>query len=318
MRPECNYPVADGSGTEAGEQPIPVARVALAKADDCFTCNLRALELIADDIVKGTEGKRRVVIKPNFVSTSIQLASTYAEHARALIAFFRERFEGDVVIAEAAPGSMNTDDGYRNFGYYALRDELGVELIDLNQDDFDVLYVVSEDLVPHPVRVARTLLDPDNYIVSAARLKTHCAVMVTLSQKNLAVGAILGEDKGKIHKGSSRVHRLTHLNLFLLGQRLRPNLASIDGYEAMEGNGPSDGSPITCRLAIASTDFLAADRVATEIMGFDFEKVGYLKYGEQAAWGQADLQRIDILGEDLSECRFSFRGHDNLEKQLNW
>ena len=318
MERECNYPVADGSGTKTGEQLLSEARVALAKADDCFTCNLRALELIGDDIAKGLEGKRRVVIKPNFVSTSIQLASTYADHARALVAFFRERYAGNIVIAEAAPGSMNADDGYRNFGYYALRDEFGVELIDLNQDEFEVLYIVSEDLVPLPVRVARTLLNPDNYIVSAARLKTHCAVMVTLAQKNLAVGAILGEDKGSIHKGDTRVHRVTHLNLFLLGQRLRPDLASIDGYEAMEGNGPSDGTPVPCRLAIASTDFLAADRVATEIMGFDFSKVGYLKYGEQAGWGQADLQRIDILGEDLSECRFSFRGHDNLEKQLNW
>jgi uncharacterized protein (DUF362 family) len=46
----------------------------------------------------------------------------------------------------------------------------------------------------------------------------------------------------------------------------------------MEGNGPIDGTPVDHRVCVASTDWFAADRVAVELMGLDFEKVGYLNF----------------------------------------
>ena len=54
-------------------------------------------------------------------------------------------------------------------------------------------------------------------------------------------------------------------------QRMMPNwgVGLIDGFEGMEGNGPVSGFPVPHRIAIASTDFLAADRVGLECMGID-------------------------------------------------
>ena len=158
---------------------------------------------------------------------------------------------------------------------------------------------------PVPVKVSRMLLDKDNYIVSAARLKTHACVSVTLSFKNIAMGAILKDDKGSIHMegGNSAVH----LNLFLLAHRLRPDFASIDGFDGMQGEGPDRGEPIDSKVAIASSDFLAADRVATEVMGFDFDKVSYLNYMSIAGFGQSDLANIDITGDKLSDCIIRFK-----------
>ncbi len=43
------------------------------------------------------------------------------------------------------------------------------------------LYVFDEkDFRPHPIRMSGVLLDPDSYIVSVARMKTHDRIVATL------------------------------------------------------------------------------------------------------------------------------------------
>lgn len=43
--------------------------VALEKSTGHFEGTLKALKLVEDEIASGLEGKKRVLIKPNFVST---------------------------------------------------------------------------------------------------------------------------------------------------------------------------------------------------------------------------------------------------------
>ena len=107
-------------------------------------------------------------------------------------------------------------------------------------------------------------------------------------------------------------------NLFVLSQRLGPGLAVIDGFDGMEGNGPTRGRAVDHRVCVASPDWLAADRVAVELMGIDFAKIGYLNYCAQANPHQADLERIEIVGEPLDRHVRSYELHENVEKQLAW
>ncbi len=72
----------------------------------------------------------------------------------------------------------------------------------------------------------------------------------------------------------------------------------------MEGDGPIRGTPVESRLAIAGTDFLAADRVGTELMGFDFSKIGHLWYCARVQTGQADLSKIEIAAETIGQAAF--------------
>jgi len=92
----------------------------------------------------------------------------------------------------------------------------------------------------------------------------------------------------------------------------------IDGYEGMEGNGPNSGTPVDHRVCVAGTDWLAADRVALELMGIDFNKIGYLTFCAQAGMGVADLSEIEITGEPISRHRKNYQLNDNIEKQLIW
>ncbi|MCX5643474.1 MAG: DUF362 domain-containing protein [Phycisphaerae bacterium] len=92
----------------------------------------------------------------------------------------------------------------------------------------------------------------------------------------------------------------------------------IDGYEGMEGDGPNDGTSVPSRIAIASTDYVAADRVGIEAMGINAAYVGYLGFCAQSGLGQNDLSKIDIRGVKLADVAKKYRLHPDMERELKW
>ena len=130
-----------------------------------------------------------------------------------------------------------------------------------------------------------------------------------------AMSAQKPSDKMKMHQS----YPVINLNLALLAPLVVPHLAVIDGYEAMEGNGPSTGTMVPWRLALASTDALAADAVGTTLMGFSVDHVGYLHYCRQMGLGVGDLSQIDIAGNAaVADCSRSFQPHTTYRRQLGW
>jgi uncharacterized protein (DUF362 family) len=130
----------------------------------------------------------------------------------------------------------------------------------------------------------------------------------------MAVGSIVGKDKTAVHQGVKQ----TNLILARLAGRARPDLAVIDGFEGMEGDGPTRGDPVYPGIGIASIDALAADRVACEIMGVNFHDVGYLHYCAEQGMGEAELNKIEVLGERLSDCIRPFKLHRSVNEQYAW
>ncbi len=289
-----------------------MARVSLVKGGSRRENVRRSLELIAGDIVNAVGG-RQVVIKPNFVSASMQLASSHADQMRGILDFFSGFYRGKIIIAEASSG--DTLEAYRNFGYLGLPEEYDVELSDLNRGEFETVLVEDSAGRPLRVRAAGMLLDGAGfYRVSAAKLKTHDAVVVTLSVKNMAMGCVARPDKASVHQGIRR----TNLNIACLALRAWPDLAVIDGFTGMEGNGPAHGDPVNAGVALSSADALAADRVACEVMGVDFSRVGYLSHCAEAGLGVSGMKGIEVTGAPLEECVTPFKLHSGVERQYGW
>jgi hypothetical protein len=61
------------------------------------------------------------------------------------------------------------------------------------------------------------------------------------------------------------------------------------------------------RVAAASTDYLAVDRVGTEIMGADFDSIRYLNYLWDWGFGEGDLNKIRIIGDPIESCRREYK-----------
>ncbi len=306
-------------------------RVALTAGEDRAENVFRGLDVFRGQIAEAI-GTRRVVIKPNNVSIDRQLAATHAECLEAILEFLRAigKLEGAVIAESAATGP--TMEGFSNFGYPSVAERYGVKLIDLDRLPTHTLFVFDEkDLRPHPMRASRMLLDHEHhYVISAAMPKTHDRAVATLSLKNIVFGAPVkdlgfrfGPDRAP---GTTTQKPIAHgsgfyginYNLFALAERLYPDLAVIDGYQGMEGNGPTAGRPVEHRVCVVSPDWLAADRVAVELMGIDFAKVGYLNYLGQARPHSTDLEKIELVGEPLRRHVRRYRLHENVEKQLIW
>lgn len=303
------------------------SRVSLIHGEDRRRNVYESLKAIDDQILPVLRKRRYVVIKPNNVSTVNQLAATHADALRGILDYVTERFRGPVIIAESSAG--DTMQGFENFRYTRLPGEYKsrrIELLDLNQEaKYELVSVLDANLHPTPVRLAARLLDPEAFVISAGCLKTHNVVVATLGIKNMTLGAPLHQapketqrwnDKRKYHGGV----RQTHYDIMITAQRMwkNMNLDVIDGFEGMEGNGPSQGTPVPSRIAIASTDFVAADRVAVEAMGIDAGYPGYLLYCWQTGLGQYDLAKLDVIGENVATVKRPYQLHRDIERQLQW
>lgn len=303
------------------------AAVSLIHGDSRRRIVAASLEAIDDQIRPVLRTKKSVVIKPNMVSTVNPLAATDAGTLHGILDYLGPRFKGPVFIAESSAG--DTPEGFDNFKYAEVVNEhksQKVSLIDLNTEGLYKLHpILDANLHPTPVRFAARLLDPDAFIICSAILKTHNTVVATLSVKNMTLGAPLRSapkaaprwnDKRKFHGGV----RQTHFGMMMAAQRMAPfwGATVIDGFEGMEGNGPSSGTPVASRIAIASTDYIAADRVGVEAMGINPNWIGYLRFCAQAGLGQYDLSKIDIRGDKLAAVRKEYRLHRDIERELRW
>jgi len=303
-----------------------ISQVTIAQGDDRRKNACAALAALDDQILPKLRRKKYVVIKTNNTSVVNQLASTHADALRGIIDYLAPRFHGPIVIAEASSG--DTLQGFESFHYTRLPDEYRdqkIRLVDLNREGkFESIPLIDSDMHVAPVRLAARLLDPDAFVICSAIMKTHNSVVATLSVKNMVLGAALhnppGEqrwsDKRKYHVGV----RGNHYNMLLTAQKLQPNWGAtlIDGYEGMEGDGPVSGTPVPSRIAIASTDYIAADRVALEAMGIDPSWVGYLVYCEQVGLGNHDLKKIRVQGAALDSVRRKYRLHSDIDRELQW
>ena len=85
---------------------------------------------------------------------------------------------------------------------------------------------------------------------------------------------------------------------------LKPALTVIDGFVAMEGLGPVNGSPVQMNLIIAGKDVVATDATACRIMGFDPKEVAHIRMANERGLG--DIDNIEILGEPIDTVMRKF------------
>lgn len=295
-----------------------------SRADNVY----QALKRIEPEVRQAMAGKKRIVIKPNMVSVDFQLSATHADCLEGMLEFFSGLTKDEIIVAET-PANGPAMTGYDNYGYLRLKNKYNVKFLDLDEQPFTHVYLVDEHYRPHRARFSTFLADRDTFLVSAAPMKTHDRAVVTLGLKNTVVGALLkdsGYTWGPGSKGTSDKHFVhggrenqgIHFNMFKLARRVTPHLSVLDGFQAMEGDGPVQGTPVDHKIALASTDWLAADRTAAQLMGFDYAKVGYMVFAEQAGMGQTNLGKIEVLGPGIDGLTRQYKPHKRVQDQYKW
>ena len=289
--------------------------VALTRSESHYEGVFKALELLSDYIVNDMKYARTIMIKPNFVSTHVQLAATHVDSVKALMDFIYEYVGTRKILLAEGPALGSLETGLRNFGYLKLAEEYDIEFFDLNMDtEYEVLEIYDRRLKRKvKVRVSKRALDAD-YRISICRPKTHDTVVVTLSIKNMVMGAVMGGDKPKVHQGYLAIN----MNIAELAKYLMPHLSVIDGYIGMEGNGPVSGTSKRWGIAIAGNKAVEVDAITAWLMGFNPKDVGYLYFLHKMGYGEIDPNKIRIIGERPDLFKTRFIPHRTIKAQLKW
>ena len=306
------------------------SRVMLVTGNDRADMAFRTLQPFSKEIAQAV-GKRRVILKPNFVSSSIQLAATHSETMEGILEFYKSIKKLENCIIAESPADGPTIVAYDNYKFIPLAEKYNVPLVDIDETPYQRIYLIDEtDFRPKAVRVTSYLMDRNNFVMSIGRMKTHDRAVATLSLKNIVVGAPIKDigyvsgrnrpegavnDKTFVHGNGSRG---INYNLFTCAYNLRPDLAFIDGYDGMEGNGPVRGTEVASRVCFAGFDWLAVDRIGIELMGIDPGIMGYMNFCALAGLGEYDINKIEVLGEKVADHIKTYKLSDSVSRQLEW
>jgi uncharacterized protein (DUF362 family) len=309
--------------------------VSLAKNSDRRQATFDSLKPLQDSIAKAI-GQKQVIVKVNagFPTEEHRIHSTYADQVRGILDFLRGFYDGNIWISEGVGSSKTGDmmDGYEIYGIIPIPKEYkSIRLVDANRTPATRKWIHQFNASPMPISIINMYFEQDKYVISAARLKTHDTVVGTYSLKNIAMGSPLGSfdgrtsEKSKMHGGNSVKkdepgggQELSY-NMFRLAlEGIYPDLAVVDGVTGIEGNGPWDGTPVEHNISVASTDFVACDRICTELMGIDPFYMKYLEWCGDAGLGNWDMKNIKIVGANLNDNIIKYKLNKSYEWQIAW
>jgi uncharacterized protein (DUF362 family) len=267
-----------------------MTRVAIARTgDDIKAAVAGVLGGTGEPVV--SEGDY-VLIKPNLVRPEPPETGEVTNPlvVEAVARYCLELGAGKVVIGEG-PGYYNRRDRLKDCftrtGISEVARRLGIEWIFFDEHGYRVYKNVS-DCTPKEFRVSEFAFDGAK-IINLPALKTHYATRVTLAMKNLK-GFLKWEDKPRFHD-IDLARAVVELNKII-----RPAVNIIDATN-WKGSG----------LLLAGTDVVAVDAVGSALMGIDPAEVRTITLGAAAGLGEADLTRIDIVGEELKQLRFKVK-----------
>lgn len=271
------------------------SKVSIVKGERGHKPVFKALELV--DYESVLSGCTSVLIKVNFIT--VQTWDTGATTDPMVVEAIIKKLKNlpvKIYVAESDATMTNADKAFEVTGMRQMAESNGVECINLRYAKDRVKINIPNGEALDSITVPRIVLD--SAIVNAAKLKTHMSTTVTLGMKNM-FGLLPDKLKGKYHmKGINKV-------IIDINTVLKPALTVIDGFVGMEGQGPSNGTPVKMDLIIAGTDIVATDATACRIMGFDPHKISHICKAYEKGLGNID--NIQILGEKLEDVTRPFR-----------
>jgi uncharacterized protein (DUF362 family)/Pyruvate/2-oxoacid:ferredoxin oxidoreductase delta subunit len=231
-----------------------------------------------------------VLIKPNLLSahTPDEAVTTHPEVVRAAINLVRQA--GAKCVIGDSPGAFfvteNIDEVYEKTGMKKLAKEEGVELIKFQKSRRIKGYPIAEEALEA------------SFILSLPKLKTHVLTVMTGAIKN-TFGLIPGLFKVECHKHKSKPKKFVR-TIVDVCEIVKPGLSIMDGIIGMDKDGPSSGRPKQIGLIIAGSDPVSVDSVVSSIVRLPPSKDIVINEARRRHFGQADINKIEILGEKLN------------------
>ncbi len=246
----------------------------------------------------------KVLLKVNLIGpkTSDSAAVTHCEFVRAITIILNSK-QCTVWIGDSAGGAIAgiapTAKSFTVSGLEAVAEQEGAEL--KNFDREGVVEISPESSPTGKMYIAKPMFDAD-LIINLPKLKTHSAGIYTGAVKNV-FGCIPGLRKAEYHKEAPNtlefgeilvdIHRATKISLHIM-----------DGINAMQGEGPTAGTPYNSGKILISTDPLALDTIAINMLGIGLTDIPILSAAVKRNLGESTLQNIELCGDYQEIPRF--------------
>lgn len=232
---------------------------------------------------------------------------THPEVVRGLIRFFKEKHTRRLCVGDSSIVGVDSIEALKSAGIWDVCQEEGVECLNLDDSGMQVQEIPDGVMVTQ-LKMSRLPFAVDR-VISVPVMKTHMYAGVTLSVKNMK-GCLFQKDKTRLHRiqqAPPDIHRGKCLDYGIvdLMKVCYPDYAVIDGTVAMEGFGPSGGTPVNMGVVLASQDALSADLTAIQLMGMDVDAVPHLNLLREARG--LDPVQIQVVPADFKKWARRFQ-----------
>lgn len=288
-------------------------RVAIVKGKNRKENIINALNLIKKDVNDSIrkKGKEALFVKVNTLDPAIPGSCTHPEALEAVLEYFYKDFR-KVIVGDNSSCFMQGPNIYEHLNKKFEKLEFS------NLKEFQSKELLFE-MLNNPIQVRISI--PEAYIISLALPKSHDAFVFTGCSKNM-VGCII-ENRQSIHalKAHQRLflnnivksNPLANRNLVKTIKAIKPDLAILDGFTGMEGEGPALGKMVEIGVALASLDCIALDTLAAKICGF--ENVQYIIDCLKEGIGTSEVDMIKHGFYDLNDISKKFEMASDIKYQ---
>lgn len=222
-------------------------------------------------------------------------AITHPEFVRAITRILKNK-GCEVWIGDSSGGAIAgvapTARSFKVGGFEKVAEEEGAVI--KNFDSEGAVPVAPESKLEKTMYLAKPLFDAD-VVINLPKLKTHSAAFYTGAVKNV-FGCIPGLRKAKYHKAAPEpgdfgeyicdIHRGAKFTLHIM-----------DGILAMQGEGPTAGTPYNANKILISTDPMALDTAAAKMLKMEVKDIPILLTAAKRKLGESDLKNIVIEGD---------------------
>ena len=284
-------------------------KVALIKCDNYELSEVKSAINRGIDLLGGIdlfikEGDK-ILLKPNLLASESaeKSVTTHPIVFEAIISILQEIKEKKNIKKISYGDSPGIGKGIsvaQKSGISEVAEKLNIEYADFDEP---VGISFNEGIKEKSFTIAKPILEADT-IISLPKLKSHALTIMTGAVKN-QFGCIPGFRKAEYHLKLPDFDDFSTM-LLDLNKLINPKLYIMDGIMAMEGNGPRSGNPKKLNVLLLSSDAIALDYVASQIISFDYNLIPTIKMGFKL--GFSNKENIEIVGDNIETVKvFDFK-----------
>jgi uncharacterized protein (DUF362 family) len=220
--------------------------------------------------------QKAVLVKPNLVNSMSPPVTTDIGCVEAVVQYVQSHSDADVVVAEGcADPDKSTDELFEIHGYTEMAQRRGIKLIDLNNAPWEKLTDEECEVFPE---IYLPLIARSHYIISVPVLKAHSLADVTGSMKNMMGFAPPQHYQQGGHWRKAAFHHRMHSSIVELNRYRSPDLSVMDATVGMAEHhlGGEICNPPVNKI-LASFNARELDRLAAELLGLDWRRIGHLQ-----------------------------------------